>query len=95
MDVTVTWLGLNEQVTPEGCPEQARLTGPVNPFWGVMVMVDVVLAPADTLAGLRTLAPTVKDGAMTVKLVLAGLDRSPEVPVTLTEAVPPGVLDAV
>jgi hypothetical protein len=36
---------LNVGVTPAGCPEAAKVTLPLNPFCGEMVIVEVVLAP--------------------------------------------------
>jgi len=52
--VTVTGLGLNPAVTPVGKPEAERLTLPLKPPDGVMVMVLVPLLPwvMDTLFGL-------------------------------------------
>ena len=43
--VPVAGFGLNPAVTPPGRPEADRLTLPVNPFDGVMVMVLVPLPP--------------------------------------------------
>lgn len=37
--------GLNDAVTPLGRPDADKLTLPVKPFWGVLVMVLVALAP--------------------------------------------------
>jgi hypothetical protein len=41
----VAGFGLNEAVTPLGSPEAEKLTSPVKPFWGVMVIVLVPLLP--------------------------------------------------
>ena len=43
--VLVVLLGLNEAVTPAGKPDADKLTLPLKPFCGVMVMVFVPLAP--------------------------------------------------
>ena len=41
----VVGFGLNAAVTPLGSPGAARVTLPVNPFWGITVMVAVLEAP--------------------------------------------------
>lgn len=43
--VPVALLGLNDALTPLGRPEADRLTLPLNPFCGAMVIVLVPLAP--------------------------------------------------
>ena len=43
--VLVALPGLNEAVTPAGKPEADKLTLPLKPFCGVIVMVFVTLAP--------------------------------------------------
>jgi hypothetical protein len=47
--VVVLLLGLNEAVTPLGRPEAVRLTLPLKPFCGVIVMVLVPLVPCGML----------------------------------------------
>jgi len=47
--VFVVGFGLNEAVTPPGRLDAAKLTLPVNPPWGITVMVDVVAAPWRTV----------------------------------------------
>jgi len=49
---TVTTKGFGEQVTPGGSPAmgQVTFTLPLNPPVGVKVMVEVLLAPAVTVA---------------------------------------------
>jgi hypothetical protein len=47
--VLVAELGLNDAVTPLGKPDAARLTLPVKPFCGAMVMVLEPLAPCAML----------------------------------------------
>ena len=41
----VVLLGLNDALTPLGKPEADKLTLPLNPFWGVIVIVLVPLPP--------------------------------------------------
>jgi hypothetical protein len=43
--------GLNEHVALLGNPGQERVTVALNPFSGVMVMVEVALPPAEIVAG--------------------------------------------
>lgn len=43
--VEVVLLGLNDALTPLGKPDADKLTLPLNPFCGVMVIVLVPLAP--------------------------------------------------
>jgi hypothetical protein len=43
--VVLALLGLNDALTPLGKPEADKLTLLLNPFWGVMVIVLVPLAP--------------------------------------------------
>jgi len=45
----VAGFGLNEAVTPPGRPEAERLTLPLKPFWALIVMVLVPLAPCAML----------------------------------------------
>lgn len=57
---TGTLVGLNEQVAPEGNPEQVKVTVPVKPLLGVRVMVVVVAVPAAMLAGANGAAERLK-----------------------------------
>jgi hypothetical protein len=79
--------GLKDAVTPLGSPAAARLTLPLKPFCGPTVSV---LTPLFPWAILRLLgdAESVKFGAVTVRLIVAVLFRIPDVPVTVTVAVP-------
>lgn len=43
--VVAVGLGLNEAVTPAGRPEADKVTLPLKPNWGVIVMVFVLTAP--------------------------------------------------
>jgi hypothetical protein len=45
----VALLGLNDAVTPPGRPLADKLTPPLKPFWGVMVIVLVPLVPCVTV----------------------------------------------
>jgi hypothetical protein len=45
----VAGLGLNDAVTPLGRPDADRLTLPLNPFCGVIVIALVPLAPCAML----------------------------------------------
>ena len=68
----VTLAGLTTQLALVGAPEQVRATVPVNPPVGVIVTVEVSVAPGDAM--LAAVAATVKlggvtIGAMTVKLI--------------------------
>jgi hypothetical protein len=54
-----TLVGLNEQLAPEGNPEQVKVTVPVKPLLGVRVMVVFELVPAATVAGFKAAAERV------------------------------------
>ena len=81
--------GVKEAVTPVGNPEIERLTAPVNPYSGVMVMMDVPLLPGliPRLVGegVRT-----KVGAWTARVTVVVTLRLPEVPVIVRGVVEPG-----
>jgi hypothetical protein len=69
-----TELGLNEHVGA-GIPPpvmllQAKLTVPLKPLVGAMVIVEVADPPAETEAGERAEAAIVKSGAATVRLTV-------------------------
>jgi hypothetical protein len=86
--VRVVLVGLNDAVTPLGRPEATKLTLPLKPFCGVIVIVLAPLAPCVT-AKLLGDAESVKfGGAATVSERVAALDRLPDIPVTVTVAVP-------
>jgi hypothetical protein len=72
---------LSEHARPEGETEVVRVTVPVNPFSGLMVIVEVAVAPAraDTLVGLVV---TLK--SVTMYVTVAEWVRLPSVPVTVT-----------
>lgn len=81
MLVVVAFVELNDAVTPGGNPDAARLTLPVNPFCGLIVIVLVVEAPGATLM-LAGVADIVNDGgAVMVKVNRAVLVSVPDVPV--------------
>src|SRR5260370_5273463 len=88
LDVVVV-VGLNDAVTPLGKPDAARLTLPVNPFWSVTVMVLVPPEPLGLIVKLLGAADRVKSGGpVTVRVMVVVAVRLPEVPVTVTVAVP-------
>jgi hypothetical protein len=78
--------GLNDTVTPLGRPETLRATLPVKPLFGVTVIVLVPMAPCTTFNGE---AESVNDaGVETVKAIATVAVRLPDLPVTVTVAVP-------
>lgn len=76
-----TLVGLKLQSAPAGRPlvqlpgveavELVKLTVPLKPLMGVMVIVDVVICPAGMLAGVKALADMVKG---TVTVIAVGAD---------------------
>lgn len=86
--VVVPGFGLNAAVTPLGNPDAAKVTLPVNPFCGVIVIVLVLLELRATVK-LVGEADSAKFGvALTVKLTVVVCVKLPEVPVIVTVAVP-------
>lgn len=86
--VDVPGLGLKVVVTPLGRPEAEKVTLPLKPFAGVMVMVLVPLVPCTRLK-LAGEAEMVKLGdAVTVRLTVVVCEMLPDVPVMVTVAVP-------
>jgi hypothetical protein len=88
--VLVAPLGLNDAVTPLGRLVADKLTLPLNPFCGVMVIVLVPLAPCEIVMLLGD-AERVKFGgrtAFTVIETVVALDKLPDEPVIITVAVP-------
>ena len=84
----VPGFGLNAAVTPDGNPEAAKVTLPVNPFCGAIVIVLVPLPPRATVK-LVGEAESAKFGvALTVKLTVVVCVKLPEVPVIVTVTVP-------
>lgn len=80
------WLlerALKDAVTPVGSPDAARVTVPLKPVCGVIVMVLVPVAPSATLT-LAGDADSVKVGAPgIVRVTVVVALRLPEVPVTV------------
>jgi hypothetical protein len=62
--------GVRVHVRPVGDTELVRVTVPVNPLTGAMVIVDVAAVPAFTLT-LVGLAVTVKSGMATLNVTVA------------------------
>ena len=86
----VAGFGLIEAVTPLGNPDADKVTLPVKPFEGVILIVLVPLLPR-LIARLFGEADKVKFApveAFTVRLIDVVWVRLPDVPVTVTVAVP-------
>jgi hypothetical protein len=80
--------GVNEAFTPLGNPDAVRLTLPVKPFWGVIVIMLVPLDPCVRLTVFGD-ADSAKFGtALTVRVIVVEPVRLPEVPVIVTLVVP-------
>src|ERR1019366_5183900 len=74
--------------TPLGRPDAERVTLPLKPFDGVMLIVLVPWLPC-VMVKLLGLADSVKLGAgVTVRLIVVVLFKLPDVPVIVTVAVP-------
>jgi len=92
LDVLARLTGFGEKlaVTPVGSPEMARLTGPENPFMGLIGTKTDVVAPCPkaTLPGLRTLKleAAIASGNEAVDVSF------PDVPVMVTILVPMGAV---
>lgn len=87
----VTGVGANEQLAPVGNPEeQVRLTSPLNPLAGVTVIVEGVLFPATTVAGVVAASEKSRTARLNVVVwtMLLGED---DVAVTVTVEFPAGV----
>jgi hypothetical protein len=74
----VTVAGTNEQVLYDGKPEQAKLTAPLNPPDGVMLMVAVAELPWLTvpLAGLSEMLKSAGTGAVTVTVTVEEVEAA-------------------
>lgn len=75
---------LSVHVSPAGDTVEDSVAVPVNPLMGLMVIVEVAVAPASmvTLAGDAEIEKSV--GAFTVTVTVAEWDSVPLVPVTIT-----------
>lgn len=88
MLVPVVVAGLKLAVTPEGRPETASLTDPLNPFCACTTIALVPLVPAVRLIAAGD-AESVKLGAgATVIVIVVVLLSAPETPVTVRVALP-------
>src|ERR1019366_2664296 len=84
----VAGFGLNAAVTPLGKPDAERVTLPLKPFDGVMLIVLVPWLPC-VMVKLLGLADSVKFGAgVTDRLIVVVCVKLPDVPVIVTVAVP-------
>lgn len=83
-------LGLKDAVTPLGRPVADKLTLPLKPFCGVMVIELRPLPPCGivTLLGDAESVKFATRAAFTVREMVVALDRLPEVPVMVTVTVP-------
>jgi len=84
----VAGLGLKMAVTPLARPDADKVTAPLNPFWGAIVMALERLVPWVMLT-LDGDVDRLKFGAdVTVRVSVVALVKLPEVPETFTVAVP-------
>lgn len=80
----------HDAITPVGSAEvTARLTLPVNPYWGITVTVEVAAAPW-SMVRMPGASESRKLGGCTVTVKLEDTVMLPEVPVMVTVAVAPG-----
>ena len=86
--VLVVLVGLKDAVTPLGRPDADRLTLPLKPFCGVIVIVLVPLAPWVILRLLGDAERVKFGGAVTMRLIVVVFVKLPEVPVIVTVTVP-------
>jgi hypothetical protein len=84
----VVLLGLKEAVTPRGSLAADKLTAPVNPFCGVMLIVEVTLPPRARLSEFGDAEIAKFGGAATVSETEVLCDNPPELPVIVIEKVP-------
>ena len=83
--VPVAGLGLNEEVTPLPCPLVDKVTLPVKPFEGVIVMVAV---PSDERVMVKLVGDADREklaeaAAVTVKVTVVVCVLPPPMPVTM------------
>ncbi len=83
----VVLAGLNDAVTPFGRPDTVKLTLPLKPFCGPTARVLTLLLPCTRLRLLGN-AERLKFGVVITRLIVAVWLKLPEVPVTVTVAVP-------
>ena len=88
--VEVAGFGLNAAVTPDGTPEVARVTFPLNPFTGVIVIVLLPAVPPFAIVTALGAAKSVKlfTRAFTVRLMVVVEVIVPDVPVIVIVVVP-------
>ncbi len=79
----VTDAGLNDADAPDGTPETANVTAPLNPPEGVTVNVYGALPPAWTVCEAGAADSEKFAGAVTVSVTFAVRARVPPVPVTV------------
>jgi hypothetical protein len=81
-------LGTKLAVTPLGNPEADNVTLPLNPFDGVIVIALVPDVPSTTVKLLGLAESTKVGDALTVSAMVVVSVKLPDVPVTVTVAVP-------
>jgi len=84
----VVLLGLNDAVTPRGSPDADKMTLPLKPFCGVMVMVEVTLLFRPRLNEFGAAEIVKFGGATTVSETVVLCDNAPDLPVIAIENVP-------
>lgn len=91
LELVVAGFGLKLAVTPAGRPLAERLTFPLNPLAGVMVIVSVLLAPWVTESEGDCAASEKVGAAFTVTATVVVSESVPDVPVMVTVTGPPVV----
>jgi hypothetical protein len=86
--VLAVLLGLNEAVTPLGRPDADKLTLPLKPFCGVIVMVLAPLAPCASVKLFGDAERAKFGGGVTVREMVVICESTPDVPVMVTVTVP-------
>ena len=84
----VVGLVANTAVTPPGSPEAASVTLRVNPYWPLTVMVGFPDAPWATVREVGEALKVNVGGGVTVSESVVVAVKVPEVPLTVTVAVP-------
>jgi hypothetical protein len=82
--VVLAVLGTKVAITPFGKPEAEKVTLPLNPFDGVIVIALVPDVPSTTVKLLGLAESTKVGDALTVSAMVVVSDKLPDVPVTVT-----------
>jgi hypothetical protein len=86
--LAVAGLGTKVAITPLGNPEADRVTLPLKPFDGVIMMALVPVVPCTTVRLLGLAERANVGDALTVSVIVVVSVRLPDVPVTITVAAP-------